>query len=160
VADTLHLPLKNEILDCLIGGEIIEHLLSPELFLAHLQSVIKENGSLIITTVNKERLSSKAPSFQKFKEMRAKGTKIVYNTAAGDEHVFELTNKELVTLVESANFHVEALHVQVFLGLYFLPFLFKMLPHYLLSHLGRLLLSFPLSSRVLSMDMAVLCSKL
>jgi 2-polyprenyl-3-methyl-5-hydroxy-6-metoxy-1,4-benzoquinol methylase len=158
-ADILRLPFRKEAFDCVVGGEVIEHLLDPEEALNSIRTTIKRGGHLVITTVNRERLSSKAQSFREFKEMRAKGVRINHNTFLGTEHVFELTHRELVELIESAGFKVESLHTKGFLGMYFLLPFFGNLPYHFLTELGQFLLRIPFFSRKLAMDMIAYCSK-
>lgn len=56
VADSFHLPFKNNSLDCVIAAEIIEHVINPKNFINELFRVIKEGGRLIISTPYKEKI--------------------------------------------------------------------------------------------------------
>ncbi len=55
-ADAQAMPFKNEAFDCIVAGELIEHLEKPELFVQEAKRVLKEGGTLIITTPNKNSL--------------------------------------------------------------------------------------------------------
>ncbi len=56
VADSFKLPFENNIFDCVIASEIIEHVVDPQLFIEELFRVVKNSGNLIITTPYKEKL--------------------------------------------------------------------------------------------------------
>ena len=56
VADVYSLPFKNNSFDYIIASEIIEHVASPDLFIAALFKVLAPGGTLIITTPYKEKL--------------------------------------------------------------------------------------------------------
>lgn len=45
-------PFGKESFDCIIAGEIIEHVYSPYNFLKELNRILKKNGILIVTTPN------------------------------------------------------------------------------------------------------------
>ena len=57
VGDAFNLPFKPNSFDCIIASEIIEHVPSPEQFIASLLGVLKPSGSLIITTPYNEKLN-------------------------------------------------------------------------------------------------------
>jgi len=50
--DETDLPYENNYFDCILAGELIEHLFDPDHFLTEVYRVIKKNGSLVITTPN------------------------------------------------------------------------------------------------------------
>lgn len=56
VADALHLPVKNEFFDVIIASEIMEHVVSPDIFINNLYRAVKPGGRLIITTPYHEKL--------------------------------------------------------------------------------------------------------
>lgn len=55
-ADSFHLPFNNNSFDCVVASEIIEHVFDPSAFLKELFRVVKNGGSLIITTPYKEKI--------------------------------------------------------------------------------------------------------
>jgi ubiquinone/menaquinone biosynthesis C-methylase UbiE len=55
-SDGLDLPLPDESLDILFGGESIEHVRFPRRFLAEAYRVLKSSGQLILTTPNRDAL--------------------------------------------------------------------------------------------------------
>ena len=57
VADSYHLPFRNNSFDCVIAAEIIEHLDKPAEFTEELLRVVKPGGVLIVTTPYRERLA-------------------------------------------------------------------------------------------------------
>jgi ubiquinone/menaquinone biosynthesis C-methylase UbiE len=46
-------PIKSKSFDCVVAGELIEHLKQPEKFLRECYRILKNHGKLIITTPNK-----------------------------------------------------------------------------------------------------------
>ena len=48
------IPLKSRTFDCIVAGELIEHLDNPDLFLKECHRILRKNGKLIITTPNRE----------------------------------------------------------------------------------------------------------
>lgn len=50
------IPFPNNFFDSIIGGELIEHLKEPELFVKEAHRLLKKGGILIITTPNKDSL--------------------------------------------------------------------------------------------------------
>lgn len=47
---------KNNVFDCIVASEIIEHTLEPGKFLSELFNILKPNGKLILTTPYKEKI--------------------------------------------------------------------------------------------------------
>lgn len=43
---------KENMFDCVISGEVLEHLENPSKFLKEIKRILKNNGKLIITTPN------------------------------------------------------------------------------------------------------------
>lgn len=56
VADALNLPFADNKFDCIVASEIIEHVTNPKAFVESLLSVLKPEGTLIISTPYKEKL--------------------------------------------------------------------------------------------------------
>jgi len=50
--DAQHLPFKSHSIDKIICAEVIEHLNEPELMIDETQRILKNNGSIVITTPN------------------------------------------------------------------------------------------------------------
>jgi len=53
------LPLKDNSVDIIIAGEIIEHLINPFRFLIEIRRVLKDRGQLILSTPNEVDLKSR-----------------------------------------------------------------------------------------------------
>jgi len=47
---------KDSYFDCIVAGELIEHLEKPEKFIKECRRTLKKNGRLIITTPNRKSL--------------------------------------------------------------------------------------------------------
>jgi SAM-dependent methyltransferase len=56
VCDALHLPFKENTLDCVIASEIIEHTVDPQTFVKSLLGTVKQNGVLLVSTPYKEKI--------------------------------------------------------------------------------------------------------
>jgi len=54
--DAQELPIKNNVIDTIFAGEIIEHLPNPGKFLLECKRVFKTNAKIIITTPNARSL--------------------------------------------------------------------------------------------------------
>ncbi|MBU1125702.1 MAG: methyltransferase domain-containing protein [Candidatus Omnitrophica bacterium] len=52
------IPLKSDTVDAVVAGEIIEHIMEPEVFLAQVLRILKPGGKLILTTPNLKALIS------------------------------------------------------------------------------------------------------
>ena len=50
------IPFKDNFFECIVAGELIEHLKKPRLFLEESARVLKKGGRIIITTPNKDSL--------------------------------------------------------------------------------------------------------
>lgn len=55
-ADSFHLPFNDNLFDCVIASEIIEHVFDPSAFIKELFRVVKKGGRLIVTTPYREKL--------------------------------------------------------------------------------------------------------
>ncbi|MDO8428058.1 MAG: class I SAM-dependent methyltransferase [Candidatus Diapherotrites archaeon] len=51
-----HIPFENNFFDCIVAGEVIEHLHIPENFVKECSRILKQNGQIIITTPNRNSL--------------------------------------------------------------------------------------------------------
>jgi uncharacterized protein (TIRG00374 family) len=56
IADAQNLPFKSETVNRIICAEIIEHLNEPELMIGETQRVLKNGGSIVITTPNEHSI--------------------------------------------------------------------------------------------------------
>lgn len=64
--DATRMPFKEEAFDSLLAGELIEHIKEPALFLKEGSRVLKEGGTLVITTPNRFSLLNRLfKSYQK-----------------------------------------------------------------------------------------------
>jgi SAM-dependent methyltransferase len=59
LSDVLHIPFVSEYFDSMFAGEIIEHVSDPVEVLQEWKRVLKPNGTLILTTPNRDRLLSR-----------------------------------------------------------------------------------------------------
>lgn len=55
-ADSFSLPFRNNVLDCVVASEIIEHVVSPNDFINELLRIVKPGGKLIVSTPYKEKI--------------------------------------------------------------------------------------------------------
>ena len=104
--------------DVVLFLEIIEHLADPEETLEAVLSSLKKGGLLILSTVNKARITSKAPSYTQY--LRGNKERAQFNNSArGSEHVYEFTRNELVGfLVEDIGLEMVAIYPTASLAVY------------------------------------------
>jgi len=117
VGDGCNLPLRSEIFDVVVCGEVVEHLLTPDAFIDEVLRVLKPKGLLVMTTPNGDRLLEEHPSYYenrlleehpsyyemkdslaKFVQQVDSGRGVVYNKR-GDPHVFLYRRSELEALL-------------------------------------------------------------
>lgn len=142
VGDAKNLPFCSELFDCALLLEIIEHISEPEKVLLEVKRVLKEDGFLVFSTVNRNRIKAKSMSLDSFRQKRSReDVRATSDTARGDEHLFELTEKESIDLLSSYGFSILNSSIEVFEGMYFAMPVLKFLPYTYIEYLGQLLLS-------------------
>lgn len=87
--DAERMPVKTSSFDCIVAGELIEHLQKPPSFLEECKRVLKKDGTLIITTPNRDSLINRA-----FKSYHAPA------------HLSLFNRKELSGLLEDNGFKI------------------------------------------------------
>lgn len=98
-ADLMHPPFKMGF-DCVILGDVIEHLAYPETAVMELSKLLKKNGILIITTPNGDYI-------------RKRSSRLLYSIAnrdilakhqlepGGDGHLFSLNNSDFNKIIKN-----------------------------------------------------------
>ena len=98
------LPFKSDYFDCIVAGEIIEHIFDTDAFIDKCKRVLKKNGVLIITTPNcaslRARLSLLLGRQPAWIEHRAKG---------GAGHIRAYTLKGLLSQLKEHKFKPEGI---------------------------------------------------
>ena len=102
--NSLKLPFKENIFDCILLGEIIEHIAYPEILFAEIYPILKRDGLVIITTPNGNEIFSKLPTYEEIKDDRCKFIQKQFKPDA-DGHLFLFTSDDFVDLLGS-NFRV------------------------------------------------------
>lgn len=94
-------PIRNNTLDCVLAGEIIEHVINTDYFLDEIRRVLKKDGSLVISTPNLANLENRLrlligryPIFADY-------------TSRGDNHVRAYTGRALVKQLRERAFKIE-----------------------------------------------------
>ena len=64
-SDALHIPFQDDIFDCVISLDVIEHMEDGQSFVDELNRVLKPGGIAIIETPNRHRLSAQLLSLFK-----------------------------------------------------------------------------------------------
>jgi 2-polyprenyl-3-methyl-5-hydroxy-6-metoxy-1,4-benzoquinol methylase len=85
-----YMPFKDEVFDSVVGGEIIEHLKNPEVFIGECFRILKSKGRIILTTPNKNSLINRI-----FKS---------YNTPF---HLSLMVREELFNILEKSGFVID-----------------------------------------------------
>jgi len=95
------LPIKNDTLDCVLAGEIIEHVIDTDYFLDEIRRILKKNGSLVISTPNLANLENRLrlligryPIFVDYK-------------SGGDNHVRVYTGRALIRQLKERGYKIE-----------------------------------------------------
>ncbi|UZE92307.1 MAG: class I SAM-dependent methyltransferase [Methanosarcinales archaeon] len=111
VANALDLPFKDEVFDCVVATEMIEHLDSPSEGIDEIKRVLKEGGTIVLSTPNRENINfNKAPKYSSVKdterelENRFLPSELRYELEmpdyAGARHIFEFRESELTQFLE------------------------------------------------------------
>ena len=93
-------PFGKDRFDVVLLGEVIEHVAYPERLFQHLAELLGPGGILVLTTPNGDRLHTGLPTLQ---DIRSRDELVARQFRPdADGHLFLLTRRELVTLVENA----------------------------------------------------------
>jgi 2-polyprenyl-3-methyl-5-hydroxy-6-metoxy-1,4-benzoquinol methylase len=114
VGEASYLSFPDESFDIVTSLDVVEHVEDDYAFLSEVHRVLKPGGFCLITTPNRQRLSS-------FVRKKKFPYKIGEDPRVGEEsvHVREYTKRELKALLETCGFHVERM-LSTFLGFSFL----------------------------------------
>lgn len=88
--------------DCVLAGEVIEHVAKPDQLLASAAANLKAGGILIVTTPNGNVFSANLPTFSQVKDFDA----LIPMQFHWGNHLFLYTLQELNNLFNSAGFDV------------------------------------------------------
>lgn len=84
-------------------GEAIEHMENPGETLKRLREYLLNGGILVLTTPNGDFVNSQEPNWEEVKDQKERNKKLANNHC---NHVCELGQKELATLVKNAGFGI------------------------------------------------------
>jgi 2-polyprenyl-3-methyl-5-hydroxy-6-metoxy-1,4-benzoquinol methylase len=102
------LPFKSHYFDCVIAGEIIEHLFDTDAFIDKCKRVLKKNGVLIITVPNCASLRARISLL-----LGRQPAWVEYRAEGGAGHIRAYTLKALVRQLEEHKFKVEGARANV-----------------------------------------------
>lgn len=88
--------------DCVLAGEVIEHVAYPRELLRSLRENLRPGGICVITTPNGADFSSTLPTFSEVKDVSA----LIPKQFHWGDHLFLYTDGELRGLLEEAGFEV------------------------------------------------------
>lgn len=94
-------PIRNNILDCVLAGEIIEHVRDTYYFLEEIRRVLKKDGSLIISIPNLANLENR------LRLLIGRYPIFVDYTSRGDNHVRVYTGRALIKQLQERGFKIE-----------------------------------------------------
>ncbi len=83
------MPFKDNMFDCIVAGEVIEHLKKPEAFLVECNRTLKEEGRLILTTPNRQSMINR-----------------ITHSYEAPAHINLFNRKELVCLLKEKRFKI------------------------------------------------------
>ena len=95
------LPYKDNFFDVVLAGEIIEHIIDTDYFLEEAYRVLKDNGTLLITTPNLVNLENR------LRILIGRYPIFVDYTSRGDNHVRAYTERALVKQLKEKGFKIE-----------------------------------------------------
>lgn len=104
VSDVESIPFPNRSFDALFAGEIIEHMSSVNKTLSEWRRVLKDNGVLIMTTPNRDRLKNRINHSRR---------------PMGEDHLNELSFDDINQELTKAGFsiiHSESFYIELFLN--------------------------------------------
>lgn len=88
--------------DCILAGEVIEHVAHPEKLLESVSANLKPGGVLILTTPNGQEYGSELPTYSQVTDLEA----LIPRQFHWGDHLFLYTMEELQGLLELAGFEV------------------------------------------------------
>jgi ubiquinone/menaquinone biosynthesis C-methylase UbiE len=126
VQDIFNSSFKPNCFDCILALEIIEHTHFPEKLIETLLRILKINGILVVSTVNRERISNlfskKPPSYLSFrKEKKREFGK--EGSFSGKDHIYEFNFGEMALFFRRFRY-VKLLKHEVYTYVPLLPFSF------------------------------------
>ncbi|MBW2310380.1 MAG: methyltransferase domain-containing protein [Deltaproteobacteria bacterium] len=95
------LPYRNQTFDCILAGEIIEHIVDTDYFLEEINRLLINKGVLIITTPNLVNLENR------FRILIGRYPIFVDYTSRGDNHVRVYTGRALIKQLREGGFLIE-----------------------------------------------------
>jgi 2-polyprenyl-3-methyl-5-hydroxy-6-metoxy-1,4-benzoquinol methylase len=98
--------------DCVLAGEVIEHVAFPRELIRSLRENLRPGGICVITTPNGGDFSSELPTFSEVKDVSA----LIPKQFHWGDHLFLYTAEELRGLLEEAGF--EVLHLEKYHSAY------------------------------------------
>jgi len=97
------LPYKTGSFDAVLAGEIIEHLRDTDYFMEEIHRVLKDKGTLVVTTPNLVNLENR------LRIAIGRYPIFVDYTARGDDHLRVYTERALVKQLAEKNFTVDVI---------------------------------------------------
>lgn len=159
IADSNSLPFGSDSFDCVLLLEIIEHVKYPEKILREAHRILRKGGLLILSTVNKKRVTSRSKSFNEFKRDRLLDRPFATNTAKGSEHLFELTDDECHNILVESGFVIHSSWTIAFMGMYLLIPIFKRFPQNILRNVSNAFLKISPIKEMLGFDIVIIAQK-
>jgi len=123
VANAERMPFRDNVFDCVMLGEILEHLSHPQTLIKEALRTLKNKGIIVITTPNGEAFRSNAV---RFKELENLSKDLVSKIECmADTHVFNFTKNELIEAVKKEGFTVEDFSYLLLLVPPFFPHIYR-----------------------------------
>ncbi|RLG25029.1 hypothetical protein DRN76_03265, partial [Methanosarcinales archaeon] len=99
VANACDLPFHDSVFDCVVATEIIEHLYNPSIFIEGIKKVLKDEGAMLLSTLNRDGINfNEIPKYASIKHTSHKKHLLLAELWSeremrgytGTPHVFEL----------------------------------------------------------------------
>ena len=106
-------PFSRYSFDVIVLGELLEHVVWPEQFLANAQQMLGPGGIIIVSTPNGQHRWNNLPTYSEVQNSRS-AFEFRQFGPDGDSHLFLYTPSELTLLLERSGFDIVHLEVHDF----------------------------------------------
>jgi 2-polyprenyl-3-methyl-5-hydroxy-6-metoxy-1,4-benzoquinol methylase len=151
------LPIKERSCEVIYFGELIEHCADPAGILRSVARCLKDDGALIVTTMNGAWFGSPDPTYS-----QAASEEVAHRQfgRGGEDHLFAFTAPELIAVIEQAGLEVQSteLHATVLHSDRLMP-LKRVVSPALIRTFSRFICKLPLIGRLTALTLLVVASR-
>ncbi len=116
LANACDLPFYDDVFDCVVATEIIEHMYNPGVLIEEIKRVLKDKGMIILSTPNRDGINfNKAPKFSSIEDIDLEDRFLPAESwyererpeYTGARHVFEFSKNELIGFLEEHELDID-----------------------------------------------------